>query len=177
MVLGMAINRRYSSLWSQILSITRVQMVKNMVENIHDTLLSLQKYATKYEIAGAKTASKLAFRQKVRNFKWSVHRKSIEGLRSKLHQHNGILTLLLTSAGNSSLQRIQSSTNALENDVRVIREYVSSQQGGQDILIPSLSIVDDDLLRSSISADLLKHAEVIQPWTTIGVVQWIDTGR
>ena len=31
--------------------------------------------------------------------------------------------------------------------------------------------------RSSISATLLKHAEVSQPWTTIGVTQWIDTGR
>lgn len=126
----------------------RVQLVNTMVSSIYVTLQGLEKYAAKYEISGApKSATRLQFRQKVKNFKWTLHRKSIEELRSKMHQHNGLLTLLLTSAGNSSLQRIQNSTNALEDDVAVIRNYISEQQGGRDILAPSLSVVDDEYLR------------------------------
>ena len=126
----------------------RVELVKTVVGNIHLTLQSLEEYATKFEISGPyKSTTRLQLRQKVKNFKWSLHRKSIEELRSKMHQHNGLITLLLTSAGNSSLQRIQNSTSALEEDVAVIRTYVSEQQGGQDILAPSLSVVDDELLR------------------------------
>jgi len=38
---------------------------------------------------------------------------------------------------------------------------------------PLLSKVDDKLL----SATLLRNAEVIQPWNTIGIDQWIQAGR
>ena len=164
-----------SSLWQS--GEGRVQLVTGMLDSIYKTLQSLEKYAQKYDIPSSRSASKMQIRQKVRNFKWSLHRKSIEELRSKLHQQNGLLTLLLTSAGNSSLQRIQNTTTALETDVQAIRDYLTTQQGGREILTPSLSAVDDETLRSSISAILLQKAEESQPWTTVGVTRWIDTGR
>ena len=62
----------------------------------------------------------------------------------------------------------------LENDVQAIRDYMSENQGGKDILAPSLSLdVDDELLKMSLNATLLHNAEIVQPWTTIGVTQWI----
>ncbi|KAG8525740.1 uncharacterized protein KY384_000500 [Bacidia gigantensis] len=153
----------------------RVDIVNNMVGNIHNTLKALEKYAQKYDISGSGSTSKM--RQRIKRFQWALHRKSIEELRSKMHQHNGYLTLLLTQAGNSSLQRIQDSTNTLEGDVQQIRILISSQQKRDDVLSPSLSLVEDSLVRSSLSARLLKNAEVSQPWSSIGVSQWIDTGR
>ena len=150
----------------------RVRLIKGMLGNILVTLKKLEKYAKKYEIMGS--GSKV--RQKWTQVKWSFDWTSIEGLRSKLHQHNSMMSLILTQVGNSSLQRIESSTNALENDVQAIRGYIASHKGSE-LLTPSLSMVEDDVFRSAMSAILLKHAEINQPWSTIGVSQWIETGR
>lgn len=40
-----------------------------------------------------------------------------------------------------------------------------------------MSAVDDDLFKTSLSAAFMKSAEVNQPWSTIGVDQWIESGR
>ena len=150
----------------------RVRLVGGVVENISTTLGKLEKYAKKYEIMGSGSKA----RQKWTQIKWSFDWKSIEGLRSKLNQHNTMMSLVLTQVGNSSLQRIQSSTNALENDVQAIRGYIA-RHDKSDLLTPSLSVVEDEFYRSSMSATLLKHAEINQPWPTIGVSQWIETAR
>ena len=42
---------------------------------------------------------------------------------------------------------------------------------------PSVSAVDDELFKTSLSAAFMKSAEVNQPWITIGVDQWIESGR
>ena len=44
-------------------------------------------------------------------------------------------------------------------------------------VIPSVSAVDDELFKTSLSAALMKNAEATQPWSTIGVDQWIESGR
>ena len=44
-------------------------------------------------------------------------------------------------------------------------------------LTPSVSAVDDELFKTSLSAALMKNAEATQPWSTIGVDQWIESGR
>ena len=149
-----------------------------MVYNIKVTLKKMEKIALKYEIMGSNTASKR--KQMWTRFKWTFDWSSIENLRSKLGQHNTMMSLLLTQIGNSSLQKIQSSTSALEMDVQAIRKYISAHQNdpGQEkeLQTPSLSIVEDDLSRSSLSTRLLKYAEISQPWSTVGVSQWIETG-
>ena len=150
----------------------RVLLIKGILGNVLITLKKLEKYAKKYEIMGS--GSKM--RQKWTQVKWSFDWTSIEGLRSRLHQHNTMMSLILTQIGNSSLQRIESSTNALENDVQAIRGYIASHEGSE-LLTPSLSVVEDDHFRSAMSATLLKYAETNQPWSTIGVSQWIETGR
>ena len=87
------------------------------------------------------------------------------------------MNLLLTSVGNSSLQRIESSTGALENDVREIKSHITGQQITETPLIPSISSLDDDSDTLTLSASLMQNAEILQPWSTIGVDQWIESGR
>ncbi len=38
-------------------------------------------------------------------------------------------------------------------------------------------MVDDDIFKETLSAAFMKNAEVNQPWSTIGVNQWIESGR
>ena len=42
---------------------------------------------------------------------------------------------------------------------------------------PSVSAVDDELFKTSLSAALMMSAEATQPWNTIGLDQWIESGR
>ena len=44
-------------------------------------------------------------------------------------------------------------------------------------VIPSVSAIDDDIFKTSLSAALMKSAEATQPWSTIGLDQWIESGR
>lgn len=148
-------------------------MVNEMVHNILLTLKSLEKVAKNHEILGSGSKTRHLWAR----FKWSVEMTSIDGLRNKLVYHNTVMNLLLTSVGNSSLQRIESSTDALENDVREIKFYITGQHVTERSLIPSISAVDNESEKLTLSASFMQNAEVLQPWSTIGVDQWIESGR
>lgn len=102
------------------------------------------------------------------------------------------------------MQRIESSTNALENDGRAIKDYISASQCSEEVVDGSSASVDeiaglssrisedaatlveqqlfipeigDETFRASLNAAFMKNAEIFQPWSTIGVDQWIDSAR
>ena len=80
----------------------------------------------------------------------------------------------------SSLKRIESSTRALETDVMEIKGYIQASSKTHDkqfSSLPLVSVVDDEIFKISLSAVLMKNAEVLQPWNTIGADQWIQAGR
>ena len=53
----------------------------------------------------------------------------------------------------------------------------ASEVIGSQSMTPSVSAVDDELFKTSLSVALMESAEVTQPWSTIGVDQWIESGR
>lgn len=65
----------------------------------------------------------------------------------------------------------------LKNDVKEIKTYISSNQFHEKPPSPAVSVVDDELFKSSLSAAFIKNAEVSRPWSAIGVDQWIESGR
>ncbi|KAL2049934.1 hypothetical protein ABVK25_009801 [Lepraria finkii] len=151
----------------------RMRMVNGMIAGITDTLKRLEKLASKYEILGSNSRRKQLWAK----LKWSTEFSGIDALRNKLIYHNAVMNLLLTSVGNSSLQRIESSHAALEEDVKAIRSYIMSSQRNEKPQVPSLSAVDDEILKISLHAAFMRNAEVSQSWNTIGLDQWIDAGR
>ena len=52
-----------------------------------------------------------------------------------------------------------------------------SNQRNEKSQVPSLSAVDDEILKISLHAAFMRNAEVSQSWNTIGLDQWIDAGR
>ncbi|KAL4994953.1 ankyrin repeat-containing domain protein [Aspergillus recurvatus] len=154
----------------------RIKMVNEMVARIHVTLKELQQVAKKYGIL--QTGSR---RKKVwAKFKWSVDFRGIEGLRNKLIYHNTVMNLLLTSVGNSSLKRFESTTQALETDIREIKarmRAISGPETEHSSAAPLASIVTDEAFKLSFSETLMMHAEALQPWSTIGLDRWVRAGR
>jgi hypothetical protein len=73
-----------------------------------------------------------------------------------------------------------SSTRALETDVAEIKGFIQASertQGNQPFAPPLVSVVEDEIFKISLSTTLMKNAEVFQPWSTIGVDQWIQAGK
>ena len=69
---------------------------------------------------------------------------------------------------------------ALETDITEIKSYIqaSSQTSKNQFSVPpSVSMVDNVTFRDSLGPALMKNAEVLQPWATIGADQWIQAGR
>ena len=153
----------------------RVQSVKNLETAIGDTLSRLEKIARKYEILGAASEKKHYWTR----FKWSIEYRDIDGLRAKLVQHNTMLNLLLTAVGNSSLQRIEASNAAMEKELKAIKSHIRGESIASNLPSNSvtLSATDNDDFNETLKAALTKAAEVVQPWSTIGIDQWLEAGR
>ena len=77
----------------------------------------------------------------------------------------------------SSLQRVELSHKALADNVQAIKECIASNQAVVGSKVPALSVVDDDLMSTTLSASLMMNAESSQPWSTIGFDQWIGAGK
>ena len=65
----------------------------------------------------------------------------------------------------------------MESDVQAIKSYITSNQANVGSKSPALSAVDDDLMSTSLSASLMTNAEASQPWSTIGLDQWVGAGK
>ncbi|KAK0513396.1 hypothetical protein JMJ35_004382 [Cladonia borealis] len=151
----------------------RIRMVNEMVAGIEETLKRLKKVASKYDILGSGSKTKHIWAK----LKWSAEFSSIDRLRNKLIYHNTVMNLLLTSVGNSSLQRIEISHEVLANNVQTIKDCIASNKAVTGCKVPALSAIDDDLMSTTLSANLMTNAEASQPWNTIGFDQWIGAGK
>ncbi|RPB07542.1 hypothetical protein P167DRAFT_495646 [Morchella conica CCBAS932] len=156
----------------------RIRMVKEMMSRVEVTLKELEKHAKKYEKLGDSSRSKVR-KQLWAKFKWSVDASDLDALRNKLVYHNGVINLLLTSCGNSSLQRIESSTQKLERRFSRIDELVQKFESQGSPEAPSISAVNDKALKKTLlSMKLMENAEVgKRRWSAIGVDEWIQAGR
>ena len=67
----------------------------------------------------------------------------------------------------------------LGKDLAAIKAYVSSLQAEKvpSAVSPAVSVVNDDVFKETLTAAFMKNAEIVQPWSTIGVNQWIESGR
>ena len=152
----------------------RIRTMNEMLSGIRETLQKLEKRLDKHKVLSLNSGSKP--RQIWSKFKWSTEAAGLDSLRSKIMYHNMIVNLILNSAGNSSLQRIETATKTLESDVRAIKDYVSSNVAG-NIPILSQSAIEDEDFRLTLSARFLESSEKLDRWTAIGIEQWIGCGH
>ncbi|KAI0386219.1 hypothetical protein F5Y04DRAFT_117987 [Hypomontagnella monticulosa] len=160
----------------------RVHLMVDTVFQVQVVLQAIQKLAEKYEILSGQSALKRSWKPRFiwERIKWSVELKDVDSLRNKLGQHNTALNLLLTCAGHSSLERLEITSKGIVKDVTEIREYIKKlayKSQVPSITLPNAVNEDDDMFMVTISATLMRSAERLQPWNTIGVDEWIRNGR
>ncbi|KAF8453062.1 hypothetical protein BDZ91DRAFT_686858, partial [Kalaharituber pfeilii] len=158
----------------------RQQMLKEILKSIEEALNALNDVFRKHRKLGSIDRS--SFKRQWDKFKWSVDAKDVDALRNKLTYHNGVLSLLLTCAGNSSLERIERSTKAIDAGVQELKVFLQSAQAGSLSPNPPLvsaqpgsGVANFDKL--AFGEQCMRSAEILQPWTTIGIEDWIKAGR
>ncbi|KAF8543319.1 hypothetical protein BDD12DRAFT_820835 [Trichophaea hybrida] len=113
----------------------RIRMVNEMIDRVRDTLNAMEKFAAKYGKMMDNDRAK--WKHRWDKFKWSLEASELDGLRNKLIYHNGVLSLLLTSAGNSSLQRLESTSQKIESGVNEIKDFLR-RSGTGDLSSPPI---------------------------------------
>ncbi|KAF8544109.1 hypothetical protein BDD12DRAFT_801467 [Trichophaea hybrida] len=150
-----------------------IQILEEEVKDPNSTLMSAgeEMVYMKYDkLLGKKRPN---WKRYVDQFKYSLE---LDALRSKLCYHNGVMQLLLTSAGNSSLQRLQCTTQKLESEVSEIKGFLRRLETG-NLSLPVISNTvgphDDTSFKLSLTQILMERAEVSQKWSEIGIHDWI----
>ena len=65
----------------------------------------------------------------------------------------------------------------MASDVQAIKNYIASNQAVIGSKAPALSVLDDELMSTTLSARLMADAEASQTWSTIGFDQWMGAGK
>jgi len=151
----------------------RVEMVNTLMSRCLETLRELQTIKSKHINIDAIGRSKI--KRMWDKTKWALDVPSIEALRAKIQVHNGYISLLLTSAGNSSLERVEKVNKEMTRDIEDIKGILSIS-----IQAPVISSIDDDgqkMFQISLSHAFMNHAEKKKPWLAIGFDEWLYAGR
>jgi hypothetical protein len=93
----------------------------------------------------------------------------------KLVYHSGVLNLLLTSIGNSSLERMESENHKIAANVIEIKQQISSS-----FRVPVATghpVHIDKEMQLEISRIFLEKVEVERPWYSFGIDVWIQAGK
>jgi len=94
---------------------------------------------------------------------------------TKLVYHNGVLNLLLTSIGNSSLERMETENHRIAANVIEIKQQISSSFR-VPIATGDTAHIDKDM-QLEISRIFLEKVEVERPWYSFGIDVWIQAGK
>lgn len=80
----------------------------------------------------------------------------------------------------SSLERLEITTKGMMKDVAEIKGYMhslTSKSQSPSFSLPSIVNGGGDMFLDAIAATLMKNAERLQPWNTVGADVWIQNGR
>ncbi|KAF2818798.1 hypothetical protein CC86DRAFT_472655 [Ophiobolus disseminans] len=156
----------------------RSKLATDIMQRTKDIALSLQGLLERYDFwePGTGVRKKFAWKLLWSKIKYASEVCLINDLRSKLAYQNGILTLLLLAANNSSLERITSQNDALMKSVESIK---SAMHGVFPIMNPTMTNgAFDEQSQYEVANAFLAKAEVHgQLWSTVGINDWIQAGK
>ena len=149
----------------------RVKMVNELKDHTQTTLDGLELFAKKHDIVKVSN-QRSAFRKTWDRLRFVKDISTIDRLRSKLVYHYSVMQLLLTSAGNSSLQRMHDEQTEMSRTMNEIKSLVSRSRG-----ISAISSTEEPGLAQCLFPLLLSKAQDPDPWLLTGLDSWIQVGR
>lgn len=168
---------------------SRLNMVKEMISNTKETLTKLEAYAKKHELLTDSTTSRPLLRRTWDKIKFSKDASTVNSLRARISYHCGVINMLLTSIGNSSLERLHSESQSIARNtdevLSLLRNLsVDSAQGATLrpaalMSPPIISVCEADLMKDGLSFEFLKSAEDHDQcsWLETDIDTWLERGR
>ncbi|KAF4624065.1 hypothetical protein G7Y89_g14107 [Cudoniella acicularis] len=148
----------------------RSQMVNEIIKQTNSTLKDLELFAKRYDFNKRNGQSRA--RRAWDRAKWALEAKSVDGLRAQITRHNGSMNLLLTSAGNSSLERIEKISNKMLSNNVSIQTMIHSLPS-----TPLLSGIDEKASQIALTEAFMREANRIKPWYITGFNDWLNGAR
>ncbi|KAK3712152.1 hypothetical protein LTR37_009243 [Vermiconidia calcicola] len=104
----------------------RVDMINQMMSATKETLIKLEVYAKKHGLLAQPSPQRSKIQRGMDRVKYAKDAGSIQDLRAKISYHCNILQLLLTSIGNSSLERLRADNEIISRDQTLVMEVLRS---------------------------------------------------
>ena len=165
----------------------RVDTVNEMMSSTKETLEKLDAYAKKHGLLSDRSDSRSALQRGFDKLKFAKDAGSINSLRAKLNYHCSVMNLLLTSIGNSSLERLENDNRMIarnvEQSLELIKGMIGDGQQNQGPVAnqvprpPVISATQVETLKDSLSLKFLEKAEETASWLEVGIDVWLQTGQ
>ena len=159
----------------------RVETANRIMEMTRTTLTELEEMMKKHQIGS--TPSSTGRAKKATSVIWSRVKYALDApavgrLGNRIQHHNSQLNLILTSAGNSSLERLEKMNSSMQTEIDQIRALLVASSIHDSHEAPLLSSVNDDRdLQIFLTESFLRASEKTRPWTVIGFDEWVQAGR
>lgn len=159
---------------------SRVKLVTEMMAGAKETLTKLQDFAKKHGVI--RTDDRPKVKKGFDRLRYAKDASALNSLRSKLVYHNGVLNLLLTSVGNSSLERLQSDNQIMSENISQIKTLMIASTSSPELNrsipnVPLITIGPDQDFQIKVSQLFMSKAEVARPWISYGIDVWMQAGR
>jgi hypothetical protein len=159
--------------------------VNELIFSTRETLQKLEKIPTKYEVLPRKPTDRRTLRHNGLRLKFAKDAGHIADLRGKISYQYNLLQLLISSAGNSSLERLHAETQAFRRTQEkmltlfkkmYLQEQARSQIHGPSILpAPLITAVEAKEVQMRLSEAFIEAAEQHGTWPEISLNAWLNT--
>jgi hypothetical protein len=163
----------------------RVDSVNQLMVSTRETLDKLEKLANKYELLSRKPTDRRKLRFNSLRLKFAKDASHIADLRGKIGYHCNLLQLLLTSAGNSSLERLhandqvlkqnQEKMNALLENMHLAEQARNRMNEPSNLPAPIITAVVAQEVQMRLSEEFIQSSEQRVTWPEVSVDVWLDT--
>ncbi|KAN0116843.1 hypothetical protein V8E51_002820 [Hyaloscypha variabilis] len=149
----------------------RVNTVNGVLAETKKTLLELEKFSQAFGLCQRKAGAFEKVKSVMNKTKFAIDLPKIDALRARLQYQNGTLNLLLMSAGNSSLQRIETIDRKMNADIENLTKMISqlTRQPLDDSTLAYKSPLTEKFL-----SDVEKGG---RRWFSYGFDEWLRAGQ
>lgn len=165
----------------------RINMVTEMIHNTKETLAKLEAYVRKYDIIADPPNSRPLLRRTWDKLRFSHDSSTVNGLRARIGYHCAVINMLLTSVGNSSLEKLHNESQNIartsEEALRLLRALTlesksANQQMSVQLPTPIISVQEAEAVKDELSFQFLKSVETEDEcsWMETSIDVWLARG-
>ncbi|TAQ88444.1 hypothetical protein B7494_g3230 [Chlorociboria aeruginascens] len=148
----------------------RVEIVNSVLRDTNKTLLELEKLCTTFNLGNRKPSVLGKIVSTWEKARFAKDLPKVDALRARLQYENGTINLLLVSAGNSSLERVETMDRKMNADIEALTKMMTQ--------LTHQHLDDSSNFQSPLTEKFLEEAERGgRRWFSFGFDEWLQAGK